>query len=73
MQEKNDQKTMEYREHIIKLLPYEELESKYSVVILNNLGKEVKKSARAGETAECALEYGMRLVDFEIQFAKYNK
>ncbi|HMB31140.1 MAG TPA: hypothetical protein VKN82_04900 [Desulfohalobiaceae bacterium] len=72
MQEDNGQKTIEYKDHVIKLVPYEELDSKFSVVILNYLGKEVKKSSRAGESEEQAFEYGKRLVDFEIQSAKYS-
>lgn len=73
MQEENGEKTMEYKDYVIKIIPYEEFDSKYSVAILNGFGKELKKSARAGETSEQAFEYGKRLVDFEIQYAKYNK
>ncbi len=72
MQEDNGQKTIEYKDHFIKLVPYEELDSKFSVIIVNYLGKEVKKSTRAGENEEQAIDYAKRLVDFEIQAAKYN-
>lgn len=67
---KEENKKLEYKGYTIVLTPRKELCSNYALVVMDEQGREIKHSIRAGETEASAFEYGKRMVDFEVGYKK---
>lgn len=62
-----------YRGYTIRIAPWEDRCSRFSVTVIDPQGNEFKHQRQAGKTEENAFAYGERIVDWEIGYAAQKK
>jgi hypothetical protein len=63
----------EYKGYRITISPREDRCSRFAVAVTTPEGVEFKHAAQAGKDEERAFEYGRRIVDWELGFARQKE
>jgi hypothetical protein len=65
--------SMTYKGYTITISPREDRCSRFAVAVTDPDGVEFKHAAQAGKDEERAFEYGRRIVDWELEFARQKQ
>jgi hypothetical protein len=72
-EENADVLSMTYKGYTITISPREDRCSRFAVAVADPAGVEFKHAPQAGKDEERAFEYGQRIVDWELEYARQKQ